>query len=468
MELFPAQVEDSARLTNSKVKILGNGIGSGKTRVALAGFENLAKERFIRGYDEDGYSVPDRIPAIADVLLVVGPAAPIYSSWIKEVKETMPKAFLYPLNVGREKRMELYDKSTKLKGPHIFLMSYEIMTRDVEILRLLQRAVSTVIVADEAHALKNYKSQRSKAWRKLVQSAIAAWLITGTLGEKPEHYFGIDQAMGQATFGTRTEFLNKYCICNTVEIKTSTKQFDLKVPVGFKASAFPKIEEWTKKYVIRRPPDKSRLPILLPQQERLIDFSQSKRTEYNKLKKNPDGESRMSNFFKLRALAAEAKLDDLVENLLPQLLEDRVTLIFTPFKSQAKKIKERIEKELEINCAEFTGDTSHAQRNYYLENLGTKYKVLVMTEAGKEGVDGFQKASALIFYDYPWSASDMKQIIGRVRRLGQEREDVLIIVLHVLKSIDDKMKKLLENKNFSLEFLMNLAEKQWRELMKDV
>lgn len=464
MDLFLAQVEDSQRLKSSKVKILGNGIGSGKTRVALAAFENLSKERFSNPL----LSPSESLGTIADVLLVVGPAAPIYSSWVEEVRKTGINAFLYPLNVGREKRVAAYDKATRLKGRHIFLMSYEIMTRDVEVLRLFQRAVATVIVADEAHALKNYKSQRSKAWRKLVQGAVASWLITGTLGERPEHYFGVDQAMGQNTFGTRNEFLNKYCICNTIEIKTPTKQFDLKVPVGFKASAFPKIEEWTKKYVIRRPPDESKLPILLPQQERIIDFTQSKRAQYNKLKQNPEGDSRISNFFKLRALAAEAKLDDLVENLLPQLLEDRVTIIFTPFKTQARKIKERIEKELGIECAEFTGDTSHAKRNSYLKDLGEKYKVLVMTEAGKEGVDGFQKASALIFYDYPWSASDMRQIIGRVRRLGQEREDVLIIILHVIKSIDDKMKKLLEDKNFSLDFLLNLAEKHWKEIYAEL
>lgn len=460
MDLFPAQAEDSKRLAGSVAKVLGNGIGSGKTRVVLSGFQQLSGPRYSSLYRQ--------ISGIADVLILVGPASVAYHTWPKEIDKVWPGVKHFSMNASKDKRMLYYDQTTKTKGPFILLMSYEIMTRDVDVLRLLQRVVGNVIVADEAHAFKHHNSQRSKAWRKLVAGAACSWLVTGTLGEKPAHYFGVDQALGQSTFGTWPNFLNKYCITNTVEIKTASRSFNLKVPVGFKPSAFKTIEEWTKKFVIRRPPDESKLPILLPPLERIVELSQSKRTEYNALKKNPEGESRMKNFFKLRGLAAEAKLDDLIENLLPQLLEDRVTLIFTPFLTQASRIKARIEKELGIECAEFSGDVSQKQRAHYLEELGKRYKVLVMTEAGKEGVDGFQVASALVFYDYPWSESDRRQIIGRIRRTGQEREDVLIITQHVTKSADDKMKQLLEDKNFSLDFLINLAEAQWEELYKSI
>jgi len=448
MELYPAQKEGAEILSKQRTHILGDGIASGKTRTVLAAWRYLLE--------------------VSDLLLIVGPASVVYLSWPNEIKRVMPNTDVTLFRMTRAGRMAAYDEISRSSKPQILLMSYEIMVKDIEILRVLLRVKRGVIAADEAHAFKNYRSKRSKAWRSLIPVSVAAWTITGTLGEQPEHIYGADQALGLNSFGSRKDFLNRYCVCNRIDVVTPTKKFTLQVPIGFKATAADIIKKWMGKNVLRRPPDRTKLPILLPPQKRIIELSEAKRKEYKKLKENPDGDSFIQNFFNLRKLIAESKLDDLVENLLPQLLEDRTTLIFTPFLTQAELIRNRIVRELGIECATFTGNTSHADRKSFLEGLGSRYKVMVMTEAGKEGVDGFQRASALVFYDYPWSASDKEQIIGRIHRIGQDDENVLVIFLHAEKSVDDKLEKLLEDKAFNLDLLRGMAEEQWRKLYREI
>ena len=63
-------------------------------------------------------------------------------------------------------------------------------------------------------------------------------------------------------------------------------------------------------------------------------------------------------------------------------------------------------------------------------------KVLVSTEIGSEGID-MQFAGYEINYDLPWNPMRLEQRIGRIDRIGQEREKIFIYNLSCKDTIED-------------------------------
>ncbi len=70
--------------------------------------------------------------------------------------------------------------------------------------------------------------------------------------------------------------------------------------------------------------------------------------------------------------------------------------------------------------------------------------VLISTEAGGQGIN-LQFCNKIINYDLPWNPMKLEQRIGRIHRLGQEK-DVLIYNLTTKGTIEEKIIDLLDKK----------------------
>lgn len=66
------------------------------------------------------------------------------------------------------------------------------------------------------------------------------------------------------------------------------------------------------------------------------------------------------------------------------------------------------------------------------------FNVLLTSEVGGEGLD-LQKASVIINYDLPWNPMVVEQRIGRIDRIGQEAEKIIILNLVVADSIEERV-----------------------------
>jgi len=71
--------------------------------------------------------------------------------------------------------------------------------------------------------------------------------------------------------------------------------------------------------------------------------------------------------------------------------------------------------------------------------------VLLTSEVGGEGID-LQKASVVLNYDLPWNPMVVEQRIGRVDRIGQEAERIVIVNFVVTGSIEEKILRRLLDK----------------------
>lgn len=72
-------------------------------------------------------------------------------------------------------------------------------------------------------------------------------------------------------------------------------------------------------------------------------------------------------------------------------------------------------------------------------------KLLFGTDAASEGLN-LQTLGTLINLDLPWNPTRLEQRKGRIQRIGQEREEVLIYNLRYKDSVEDRVHHLLANR----------------------
>ncbi|MDI6776738.1 MAG: SNF2-related protein [Syntrophales bacterium] len=92
----------------------------------------------------------------------------------------------------------------------------------------------------------------------------------------------------------------------------------------------------------------------------------------------------------------------------------------------------------------FSGAMTLRQKDEAIAAFRDNVPVLVSTETGGEGRN-LQFCNTLINYDLPWNPMRLEQRIGRLHRIGQQR-DVYVFNLCLAGSIEDYMMKILDDK----------------------
>jgi SNF2 family DNA or RNA helicase len=120
-----------------------------------------------------------------------------------------------------------------------------------------------------------------------------------------------------------------------------------------------------------------------------------------------------------------SKLDALVEMLTEGDLAGEKVIVFTRFRKMVDIAIPVLEKE-GVKCTRVTGTENDLQRRdamnlFQKADSGTN--VIFITMAGGDAIN-LQAAKAIVFYDSPWSAGDLIQILGRMIRIGSDHDKV--------------------------------------------
>lgn len=158
-QLYPFQAEGVRWLTTHRSGLLADEMGLGKTAQALL-------------------AIPPGAPA-----LVVCPAVAV-GTWVREMKRWRPDLHPHPLSRA---------SFAMLKAPLVGIVSYDSLPPDAV------PSPGMCLIADEAHALKSPKAQRTQRFRSLSLRILATdgrvWLLTGTpLLNKPQELWSVLQA----------------------------------------------------------------------------------------------------------------------------------------------------------------------------------------------------------------------------------------------------------------------------------
>lgn len=119
-------------------------------------------------------------------------------------------------------------------------------------------------------------------------------------------------------------------------------------------------------------------------------------------------------------------------------------IVFTQFRETQELLSRRLKAE-GISNVKYHGQLSSGRRKSALEEFRADTQVLVCTDSGSEGLN-LQFCHILVNYDLPWNPMRVEQRIGRVHRIGQESGHVVIINLAVADTIEDYVLQVLYEK----------------------
>ena len=96
-------------------------------------------------------------------------------------------------------------------------------------------------------------------------------------------------------------------------------------------------------------------------------------------------------------------------------------VVFTEFADTADWLVERF-RAGGYSAERYSGRDSHAEREDVRQSFAARrFQVIVSTDAGNEGID-LQTAHVLVNWDIPWSLVRLEQRMGRIHRVGQDRD----------------------------------------------
>ncbi|MBM3457956.1 MAG: DEAD/DEAH box helicase [Armatimonadetes bacterium] len=146
----------------------------------------------------------------------------------------------------------------------------------------------------------------------------------------------------------------------------------------------------------------------------------------------------------LHRAAAAVRSGSKVEALL-RLVRDtgEKVLVFTEFRATQERIRSAL-TEAGIATVCFHGSMGPDERVAAVRAFHREARVLVSTASGAEG-QNLQFCHVLVNFDLPWNPMRLEQRIGRLHRLGQERE-VHVFNLAAAGTVEADILDLLQNK----------------------
>lgn len=118
-------------------------------------------------------------------------------------------------------------------------------------------------------------------------------------------------------------------------------------------------------------------------------------------------------------------------------------LIFTEFVATQKMLKATLEG-LGYKVVLIHGGMDLNERTIARQEFAGEAQFMVSTDAGGEGVN-LQFAHVMVNYDLPWNPMKLEQRIGRLDRIGQTH-NVIVLNLLITETVEQRVRQVLENK----------------------
>jgi len=331
-----------------------------------------------------------------------------------------------------------------------------------------------LVIIDEAHKLKNNKTKNYEFVQNLKKKFCL--LLTATpIQNRVSEIFNLVSLLKPGHLGTESAFYEKYkkdsrSLDDDEHLKTLVNKVMIRnrrADTGI---------EWTKRKV-------ETCPIEFSKEERelyeavsnlrsdgewgSINTSQfsvmtlqreacsSREAVYFTLKNMLERKEEPSEQFKEQIQFLVSKVEAVKQNSkaekaleLIKQINDKV-IIFTEYRATQMYLQWYL-KQHGISSVPFRGGFKRGKKDWMKELFQKNVQVLIATEAGREGIN-LQFCNHIINFDLPWNPMRLEQRIGRIHRLGQEK-DVMIYNFATKNTVEEHILKLLYEK-------INLFEK---------
>ena len=445
------QILDHQIMCAKKVKnelngrvILADEVGLGKT--IEAGI--LLKEYFTTGL-------------IKNALILTPPSLRI--QWQEELKSKFDLDFIANKDDSRFKGFDKHNMQ-------IVSLASASQEKNAE---LLKNTEWDIVIVDEAHRLKNSKTNAHIFVKELNKKFI--FLLSATpIQNSILELYNMIEIVKPGFLGTWGDFSSKYTMDKKARVINPDLRLELQnllqqVIVRTTRSEVRKYLKFTEripKTHVMKPSDeesllydeatdfvrdlwtieKGKKNLMLPlmtMQRQISSSTQATKAALNKkISQFPESITKINKILKL---CNDIQQDTKIKELKKIIDKNKTSkyLIFTEFRDTQDYIVNSLE-QYDLSVMKFNGSMSTKERDIAVRDFKKDTNILVSTEAGGEG-QNFQFCSNVINYDLPWNPMKIEQRVGRVHRIGQ-KDDVHIHNLAISGSIDEHILKLLFDK----------------------
>lgn len=446
-------------------------------------------------------------------VIVVSPKAAL-RQWESEIHKFATGIKVFVVTGSAEERKQTYLAWAAYKGPDkpVMIINYHLLVRDwdvgggmqpdptnpkkkVFVAGLLngitEKLQNLVVVYDEATAFKNTGTKTFQTCEALSHRASRCYGLTATLLKNNlMEGFSIFKVVVPWVFSTKTKFIENYAVTRLQRVAGGRQ-----VPLVVGYRNLEHFREMIDPYFLGRPKHvvSDELPVLItkeitcemtPVEDRkygealsgILELGDGTVKDYEESKalvaliycqqvvnslamlKFQEGDEITAGLFKDESLKVESmgsKESALVE-LLTEELDGEKVIIYTRFESLVGRLQTLL-NHAKIKSTRITGKESGDKRKVNqdaFQDPDSGTNVIFITDAGSEAIN-LQSASALVFYDAPWSWGNYVQTLGRPVRIGSKHSHV--VVYHLMaerprekrsdrKTIDHHVLELLRGK----------------------
>lgn len=431
MDLFPYQEEGVNFLVRRKGALLADQMGLGKTVQAIA-----AAEKF------DGKA------------LVVTRAA-LLKQWKDEIKKFAGRDAVI-ISGTPAKREKAWLEALKPENKYC-VCSYDTIKLKEDLKTACNFLSGGTLILDEATAVKNYKSQRTKAIWQIRKYAGRIYALTGTPYENHlTEYYQVLRLVNPSIFPKYETFKHTFLITRKikvglkeVEIVTGERNLEL-----FRRLTTPVLLRRTRDEVLTLPPSEtvrhyvSMNALQLKQERQLLDEAIVTRssiiTVFTHCLQNIISPALIND----KAPAQSPLLDEAYEVVKEIVDNGEQAVIFSTFVTALQIFdREYLQKE-KMRVAYITG-----QQKDLDAVEGSDYDCLLISTAGGYGLN-LQKYHYMIFLNEPLNPAVTEQVEGRIYRMGQQHNVQYHKIYTENSTIEQRVRELLERKKDISEFLL--------------
>lgn len=323
-----------------------------------------------------------------------------------------------------------------------------------------------LIIIDEAHKLKNNKTKNYEFVQNLKKKFCL--LLTATpIQNRIEEIFNLVSLLKPGHLGNESAFYEKYKKdSRSINDDEHLKELVNKVMIRNRRNDTG--IEWTKREVKTIPIEfsqeerdlyesilelkgedqwvtSSQFSVMTLQREACSSREAVFYTLKNMLNRQESPNKRFEEqiqhlITKVEAVKINSKAEKALE--LIQNIQDKV-IIFTEYRATQLYLQWFL-KQHGISSVPFRGGFKRGKKDWMRELFKNHAQVLIATEAGGEGIN-LQFCHHIINFDLPWNPMRLEQRIGRIHRLGQEK-DVFIYNFATKGTVEEHILKLLYEK----------------------
>ncbi len=431
---------------------LADDMGLGKTLQTIALILYIVQNtKIIKGSSAKKTTKKESSENNKKPILIIAPTS-VCHNWESEIQKFAPQLTLKRLTSLNSKK-ERTSIIENLEENEILIIGYGLL--GAEINSLLKRQYK-LIVFDEAQALKNAQTLRSKSSVQLEADSKLA--LTGTPIENSlEDLWSIFNVINNALLGSKDSFNQRFNPPATaLDVTKNNARNNLKALVK------PFILRRTKTKVLEElPPRIEQTLVIEPSEEERAFYEALRRQALENIEKirqekEKQGEKSQSQFHvlaeltKLRRACCNPSLVDEHSTItsskltaLVRLVEDlrannHQALIFSQFTSHLKIVHDAIQKE-NINAFYLDGSTPEKKREELVHSFqnGQADIFCISLKAGGQGLN-LTAADYVIHLDPWWNPAVEDQASDRAYRMGQTRP-VTIYRLIMQGTVEEKI-----------------------------